>query len=248
MAVEENILNIYDFDSLREQIFNCIQNNELIQENKAIFQKEYKIIRKAAIDFIDEVNQKIKEVESHEFYGSQQYALNSIFYLRRSHCLSDTSKLKVYGIANFETMQSVTNLLFFAKAIEVLKKDCMAWIESYRLPLKVSNKKRIFFELWNEHVEKCGLIDTSDFWIALEDIDDEYDYAALAAETERLLLETEKTMHLVDFAMAPFHQFPIENIESLFDLATSQALANLALMEEILNKVNENIFNRQFKT
>ena len=61
MAIEENILNIYDFDSLREQIFNCIQNNELIQENKAIFQKEYKIIRKAAIDFIDEVNQKIND-------------------------------------------------------------------------------------------------------------------------------------------------------------------------------------------
>ena len=67
-------------------------------------------------------------------------------------------------------------------------------------------------------------------------------------ETERLLLETEKTMHLVDFVMAPFHKFPIENIESIFDLATSQALANIALMEEILNKVNENIFNRQFKT
>ena len=65
MAIEENILNIYNFDSLREQIFNCIQKNELIQENKAIFQKEYKILRKAAIDFIDEVNQKITEVESH---------------------------------------------------------------------------------------------------------------------------------------------------------------------------------------
>ena len=248
MAIEENILNIYNFDSLREQIFNCVQNNELIQENKAIFQKEYKILRKAAIDFIDEVNQKIKEVESHEFYGSQNYAKNSIYYLRNSHCLSDTSKLKVYGIANFETLQSVTNLLFFAKAIEVLKKDCMAWIESYRLPLKVSNKSRIFFELYKDHIEKCELVDTSDFWCAIEELDEEYDYETLVIETERLLLETEKTMHLVDFAMAPFHKFPIENIESIFDLATSQALANIALMEEILNKVNENIFNRQFKT
>jgi hypothetical protein len=138
--------------------------------------------------------------------------------------------------------------LFFAKAIEVLKKDCLAWIESYRLPLKVSNKKRIFFELWNDHVKKCGLIDTSDFWSALGDIDDEYDYEALASETQRLLLETEKIMHQVDFAMAPFHEFPIENIESILDLVTSQALINLALMEEILNRVNENIFNRQFKT
>ena len=124
----------------------------------------------------------------------------------------------------------------------------MAWIESYRLPLKVSNKSRIFFELYKDHIEKCELVDTSDFWCAIEELDEEYDYETLVIETERLLLETEKTMHLVDFAMAPFHKFPIENIESIFDLATSQALANIALMEEILNKVNENIFNRQFKT
>jgi hypothetical protein len=71
--------------------------------------------------------------------------------------------------------------------------------------------------------------DNSDFWRSVEEIDEEVDYETLAIETKCLHLETEKTMHLVDFAKAPFHQFPIEDIESLFDLATSQALANIAV-------------------
>jgi hypothetical protein len=247
MSIEENILNLYDFDLLREQFLRCVQNEALIPEYKDTFQKEYKILRKAAIDFIDEVNAKIKEVESHEYYGQTRAAKNSIYYLRNSHRLSDTASFKVYGVANFTTTQNIQNLLSFAYAVEVLKKDSLVWVESYRLPLKISKKRRALQELWNDFSERSETFDSSDLTQAINELDIKDEYVDLVNSTYQILLDTEQIMHRVDFTLAPFHSNKIENIESLFDVSSAQALNNLASLNQFSDEISDWIFDSQFK-
>jgi hypothetical protein len=247
MSIEENILNLYDFDLLREQLLRCVQNEALIPEYKDTFQKEYKILRKAAIDFIDEVNAKIKEVESHEYYGQTIAAKNSIYYLRNSHRLSDTASFKVYGVANFTTTQNIQNLLSFAYAVEVLKKDSLVWVESYRLPLKISKKRRALQELWNDFSERSETFDSSDLTQAINELDIKDEYVDFVNSTYQILLDTEQIMHRVDFTLAPFHSNKIENIESLFDVSSAQALNNLASLNQFSDEISDWIFDSQFK-
>jgi hypothetical protein len=247
MSIEENILNLYDFDLLREQLLKCSQDETKIPEYKDVFQQEYKILRKAAIDFIDELNSKIKEVESHEYYGTTTAAKNSIFYLRNSHSLSDTASIKVYGIANFTTAKNIMNLLSFVYAIEVLKKDSLVWVESYRLPLKISKKRKALVELWNDFSERSESFNISDLTQAINELDIKEEYEALVNSTYQILLDTEQIMHRVDFTLAPFHSNKIENIESLFDVSSSQALNNLASLNQFLDEISNWIFDSQLK-
>lgn len=247
MSIEENILNLYDFDLLREQLLKCSQDETKIPEYKDVFQQEYKILRKAAIDFIDELNSKIKEVESHEYYGTTTAAKNSIFYLRNSHSLSDTASIKVYGIANFTTAKNIMNLLSFVYAIEVLKKDSLVWVESYRLPLKISKKRKALVELWNDYCQRSESINSSDMASAINDLDIEEDFESLFSATYQILIDTELIMHKVDFSLAPFHSHKVENDESLFDVITGQALNNLASLNQYLDEISNWIFDAQFR-
>jgi hypothetical protein len=247
MSVEENILNLYNFDVLRDQLLECSQDEAKIPEYKDVFQKEYKILRKAALDFIDELNVKIKEVESHEYYGTTTAAKNSIYYLRNSHNLSDTASIKVQGIANFSTAQNILNLLSFIYAIEVLKKDSLVWVESYRLPLKISKKRKALVTLWNDFSERSASINFSDLTQAINELDIEEEYETLVNSTYQILLDTEQIMHRVDFTLAPFHSNKIENIESLFDVSSSQALNNLASLNQFSDEIDNWIFDSKLK-
>lgn len=247
MSIEQNILNLYDFDLLRDQLLKCSQDEAKIPEYQDVFQKEYKILRKAAIDFIDELNVKIKEVESHEYYGTTTAAKNSIYYLRNSHSLSDTASIKVYGIADFTSTQNIHNLLSFVYAIEVLKKDSLVWVESYRLPLKISKKRKALGELWNDYIQRCENIDSTDMVSAVNELDIKEEYESLLSSTYQALRDTEQIMHRVDFTLAPFHSNKIENIESLFDISSSQALSNLASLNQFLDEISNWIFDSQLK-
>jgi hypothetical protein len=246
MSIDSNLLTLYDFEKLRTEIFVCIDNTERIEEFTSHFQTEYKLMRKLALDFIDELNCEISEIENHEFYSKRRTSINSIYYLRKSHSLEDVSAYKLYGVANFKTQNALLNLIGFVESVEVLKKDAIAWVESFRLPLKTSKKQKALIEIWNDHLIKIEPIESWELEKALDFVDQDEDYASLSESTYQSLKDLERIQRIVDSNSAPFHQFPIENIETVFDSKCSEILSNLARMDEILDSVNQYLFENRF--
>jgi hypothetical protein len=82
---------------------------------------------------------------------------------------------------------------------------------------------------------------------AINELDIKDEYVDLVNSTYQILLDTEQIMHRVDFTLAPFHSNKIENIESLFDVSSAQALNNLASLNQFSDEISDWIFDSQFK-